>query len=106
MPTDNVKAIEIAHYDAATSAYPAIRIHYGGKNKALDSLGLVLALAPGYGGFRADGRPLYRMGERPDADNSAGSIIWVCHVGYEVTTPYSQLAKYLPAPCRNKGTSR
>jgi type IV pilus assembly protein PilA len=106
MPTDNVKAIEIHPYNAASKSYPSIRIYYGGKNKALDKLGLILSLAPGYGGFREDGRPLYRMGEQPDVDNSTGSIIWVCHVGYEVTTPYSQLAKYLPAPCRNKGLAQ
>jgi prepilin-type N-terminal cleavage/methylation domain-containing protein len=102
MPTDNVKAIEIYDYNIGVRHFPSVRIYYGGKNKALDKLGLILSLAPGYGGFREDGRPLYHLGE-PDADKSAGSIIWGCHVGYDVTTPYSQLAKYLPAPCRNKG---
>jgi type IV pilus assembly protein PilA len=105
MPTDNVKAIEIYPYNGAGEK-PSVRIYYGGKNKTLDSLGLILGLAPGYGGFRADGRPLYRMGEQSDGENSAGSIIWGCHVGYDVTTPYSQLAKYLPAPCRNKGAAQ
>jgi type IV pilus assembly protein PilA len=55
-PTDNVKMIQMEGRCAACG-FQNIRIFYGGKNKALDKLGLVLMLMPGFGKIQGDGDP-------------------------------------------------
>jgi type IV pilus assembly protein PilA len=106
-PTANVKAIHIDTYNPPTFN-PAIRIHYGGKNKVLDDLGLVLVLMPGYGGFNSRGFPTYLLGggkaggEGHDKSNPA-SVIWGCALSDQNKKTSSELFKYLPARCRHKG---
>jgi prepilin-type N-terminal cleavage/methylation domain-containing protein len=100
-PTDNVKGIGIWGRTAGGS--PSIRIMYGGKNKQLNDLGLIVLLFPGFGGFREDGYPLYLLGEGDSAEREAqsGSIVWGCVLSNYNTKPFSELAKYLPARCRH-----
>jgi prepilin-type N-terminal cleavage/methylation domain-containing protein len=100
-PTSNVKAVEITQYRPGQT-YPAVRIHYGGRNKKLDDLGLVLILVPGYGGFRENGFPQYQIGEGPNPNNTS-SILWGCALSGENKKTFNELLKYLPARCRHKG---
>jgi prepilin-type N-terminal cleavage/methylation domain-containing protein len=105
-PTDNVKAIQILRR-WGNGDYPTVFIHYGGKNKVLDRLNLVVAMTAGHGGFRPNGLPLYYLGtggpnNSSGGDADVGSIIWGCIVArHNNSTPREQLLRYLPARCRN-----
>jgi hypothetical protein len=99
-PTDNVKRISILR----VNSHAVIIIYYGGKNKKLDSLGLSLGLVPGFGGLQANGRPVCRLGEVGCTDDSsASSIVWGCVLTTYNTRPFKELARYVPARCRNPG---
>jgi type IV pilus assembly protein PilA len=112
-PTDNVKLIQIEGH-ASNSAFPNIRIFYGGKNKALDDLGLVLSLVPGFGKIREDGKnagwPEVGLVSKEEghgsARNGAGSIVWGCVLNNMSNTPFAQARKYLPSRCRYQGTAK
>jgi type IV pilus assembly protein PilA len=101
--TDNVQKIDI-YARRPPSGYPSVRIYYGGKNARLNELGLILTLVPGFGGFQENGYPLYRIGESTNGEEeSAGSIVWGCALSAYNTKSFSELAKYLPTRCRNRG---
>ncbi|MDR2165587.1 MAG: pilin [Zoogloeaceae bacterium] len=102
-PTANVKAIEILG-TLAGKQQPAIRIHYGGRNKKLDDLGIVLNLAPGFG--KPDGNGNLVSGLGGDGTNKTSSITWVCALSSENKNTFKVLAKYLPASCRYKGNAK
>jgi type IV pilus assembly protein PilA len=102
-PTDNVKKILIYNYKPSTGNYPAVRIYYGGKNKVLDKLGIVLNLTPGYGGFRDNGLPLCDLGMPSCPNENTSSIVWGCVLSGASSKGLSELARYLPARCRNSG---
>jgi type IV pilus assembly protein PilA len=107
-PTANVKAIRILGTLGEVQK-PAILIYYGGKNKALNDLGLVISLAPGFGGLKEDGIPLYQLGAPDgglDSNNKTSSIIWGCVLSSYNTKSFKELAKYLPARCRYKGNAK
>jgi prepilin-type N-terminal cleavage/methylation domain-containing protein len=110
-PTANVKAITIYGHDEKTNSYPVVRIHYGGKNKALDDLGIVLNLQPGSGGIGENGYPIYRLGEggaegKAAAERSS-SIVWGCALSpLSTKKTFKELAKYLPSRCRYQGTAK
>jgi prepilin-type N-terminal cleavage/methylation domain-containing protein len=103
-PTANVKAIEIE------GDISGIRIRYGGRNKKLDELGLMIALYAGYGKINtATGvpeTPLYgttgyagqQINDNPAA--GGGSIVWGCVLGKGNKKPFRELAKYVPSSCR------
>jgi type IV pilus assembly protein PilA len=96
MPTDNVKQMYI-------SEDGSIWIYYGGKNRKLNDLGLVLALIPGYGGIESDGVPRYLVTDRWAGSNpaDAGSIVWGCVVGHRSkSSSLNTYAPYLPTRCR------
>jgi type IV pilus assembly protein PilA len=96
MPTDNVKKINI-HPDGS------VRVYYGGKNKILEELGLILNLIPGFGGLEEDNHPVYTLtGSKGGNDADAGSIIWGCYLSAYNTNPRRELVRYLPASCRPK----
>jgi type IV pilus assembly protein PilA len=101
-PTANVKAVEIT--EASSTYSPSVRIHYGGRNKTLDDLGLILNLQPGYGKIQANGFPLHLLASKSNTQG-AGSIVWGCVLGNTNTVPFSKLVKYLPSSCRYRGTS-
>jgi prepilin-type N-terminal cleavage/methylation domain-containing protein len=110
-PTDNVKAIKI--YPpvtvASSSSAAHVQVHFGGKNKKLDSLNLMLYLVAGYGGFKPRGDVRCRLGanecEGPTSDTGAGSIVWSCiarqAAGASAPLTFTQLARYVPTRCRN-----
>jgi hypothetical protein len=110
-PTDNVKAIKI--YPPVTVANSGsaahVEIHYGGKNKKLDSLNLMLFLVAGYGGLKPSGDFRCRLGanecEGAASDIGAGSIGWSCIVRQASSdnSTFTKLARYVPTQCRNKG---
>jgi prepilin-type N-terminal cleavage/methylation domain-containing protein len=106
-PTDNVEAIFISHrYDGINNLYPAVRIHYGGKNKKLDALKLQLWLVPGYGGINDIGFPTCMLGQQGGSCNpqseSGGSIVWGCSLHTNPKHAYAELDRYLPARCRTR----
>jgi prepilin-type N-terminal cleavage/methylation domain-containing protein len=110
-PTDNVKAIKIFPpvTTAGNGSAAHVQVHFGGKNKKLDSLNLMLYLTAGYGGFKSGGDPRCRLGgnecDGANVDTAAGSIVWGCLVrqaGASALT-FTQLARYVPARCRNPG---
>jgi hypothetical protein len=76
-PTANVKAMNIEGGCGDGCRYPNVRIVYGGKNKKLDDLGLVLVLMlmPGFGKIQGSG-PF------------AGSIVWGCITEKGITKPF------------------
>jgi prepilin-type N-terminal cleavage/methylation domain-containing protein len=100
-PTSNVRSISIDKMDLANKAASmwdgAIRIHYGGKNKALNDLNLHLLLTPGFGKM-IDGLPEYKL-----RDAKGGSIVWGCALSGHNTVPYRKLYNYLPSSCRHRG---
>jgi prepilin-type N-terminal cleavage/methylation domain-containing protein len=108
-PTANIKikAVSIFRYVDANGDYPVVRVHFGGKNKILNDLGLILNLQPGFGGIdKETGYPRYLLGQKnggQDGGNKTSSIVWGCAVTYLNTKPFSKLAQYLPARCRYKG---
>jgi type IV pilus assembly protein PilA len=108
-PTANVKKITIngmkGSAKTGSDAWEgAIRIFYGGKNKALDALDLLLVLAPGFGKLQENGYPQYPLEDV--AQHKAGSIVWGCSLGNENTKDFNKLAKYLPSSCRYKGHAK
>jgi prepilin-type N-terminal cleavage/methylation domain-containing protein len=115
-PTDNVKAITMEGDCGGNCGFPRIRIEYGGKNTALDDLGLVINLMPGFGKIQpATGWPEVGLNTKsghsatpaadPDAvKNSAGSIIWACILNGGTKKPFAVVAQYVPTRCRFKGT--
>jgi prepilin-type N-terminal cleavage/methylation domain-containing protein len=95
-PTDNVKKIDILHDGS-------VRIYYGGKNKALDELGLILNLMPGFGGLDEQNYPVYLLTGAQGGDvNGVGSIIWGCYLSAFNTKSRRELSRYLPASCRSR----
>jgi type IV pilus assembly protein PilA len=104
-PTENIKAIEIDALDIQRTSWAgpdagSIRIVYGGKNALLNKLGIQLHLTPGTGGFDSvTGAPRQRLGTE-----NVGSIIWACVMSGASGVSFAQLARYLPSPCRFKGT--
>jgi type IV pilus assembly protein PilA len=102
-PTANVKKIQIGGSDD----YSVVRIWYGGRNKTLDRLGIVIGLAAGFGKIDGDsGVP-----ETPLASGIAGgskknyagggSIVWGCLVsGSSQIQSFTKIAKYIPSRCR------
>jgi prepilin-type N-terminal cleavage/methylation domain-containing protein len=107
-PTPNVKAIAIVGVEK--DMVPHIQIHYGGKNKTLEELGIVLAIRPGHNGIRQDGAPvtpLFLHGGKPAEANAApaGSIVWGCVLSSLNKHPFRKLAKYLPSRCRYRGAA-
>jgi type IV pilus assembly protein PilA len=115
VPTDNVMKISIAQGGATAVDYPSVRIHYGGKNSALNKLGLVLLLVAGHGDIQSELDPRPGFPQYPLVDPSkqqpgvssydGGSIVWGCALSNGNKTPFSVLAKYLPSRCRNKGAA-
>jgi type II secretory pathway pseudopilin PulG len=108
-PTANVKKMEIARYNEPNLTFPSVRIWFGGKNKTLNDLGIVLNIVPGYGGIEKDGFPLHMLGEGDsgkDTGNKTGSIIWGCTLSTFNTKTFKELAKYLPSRCRYKGNAK
>jgi type IV pilus assembly protein PilA len=103
-PTDNVAKIYIQRFSPPT-IQPNIRIHYGGKNKKLTELGLVVTLSPGFGGLKSNGYPLCRFGEAGCDDKVAGSIVWGCTLSSQINRTFGELARYLPSRCRYKGSA-
>jgi hypothetical protein len=115
-PTDNVKMIQ-TEGACANCGFQNIRIFYGGKNKALDKLGLILVVVPGFGesqhGGRFDGWPEVGLSGKPTGPaagkdaaaikDGAGSIVWGCVFINESKIPFSQAARYLPSSCRHQG---
>jgi prepilin-type N-terminal cleavage/methylation domain-containing protein len=113
-PTDNVKAIKMeGNCGEGCGEFSRIHIHYGGKNKALDDLGLVINLMPGFGILQRNGWPEVGLRSKPSGSyssspvantgafrNSAGSIIWGCVVDKQTRKPFATVAKYLPTRCR------
>jgi type IV pilus assembly protein PilA len=116
MPTDNVKQISISSGGATAVDYPSVRIVYGGKNKVLNDLKLVLLLVAGHGAIQSasdprPGFPQYPLADPPKQGTGVrydgGSIVWGCALSSGSNkTPFSTLARYLPARCRNKGASK
>jgi type IV pilus assembly protein PilA len=98
-PTDNVKAIQIT----APPSWRFIRVWYGGKNKVLDDLGIVLNLTPKILG---NDSLTYTLGNPAGDDSVGGSISWGCTLSTSSTTAFSKAAKYLPARCRVQNTGR
>jgi prepilin-type N-terminal cleavage/methylation domain-containing protein len=108
-PTANVKKMEITRYNEPKITFPSVRIRFGGKNKTLNDLGIVLNLVPGYGGLKEDGFPLYMLGEKDsgkDSGNKTGSIVWGCLLSIQNKKTFKELAKYLPSRCRYKGNAQ
>jgi type IV pilus assembly protein PilA len=114
-PTDNVKAIAIyppvpvgSYAGSAIGGAAHVAISYGGKNKTLDDLGLLILLVPGYGGYRPSGDPLCRLGSNDCSGVSdagpAGAILWGCIArAASGIRDFSKLTTYVPARCRNRG---
>jgi prepilin-type N-terminal cleavage/methylation domain-containing protein len=109
-PTANVKAIEIHRNHQPEYDHPVIVIRYGGKNKQLNDLGLVLLMLPGVGGVRENGFPVFPIGVNNDGKGSEqkgfGSIVWACSLSVYNTKTFKELAKYLPSRCRYKGNAK
>jgi prepilin-type N-terminal cleavage/methylation domain-containing protein len=118
-PTDNVKAIKMEGACGAQCGFSRIHIHYGGKNKVLDDLGLVIALAPGFGKIRESGKSAgwpevglnTKSGQgstqvaNPEAfRDSAGSIVWGCAVDGQTKKPMDMVNQYVPTRCRYRPT--
>jgi prepilin-type N-terminal cleavage/methylation domain-containing protein len=111
-PTANVKRLVVngMAIKSGASHYAhngAIHIYYGGKNKALNDLGLVLMLVPGYGKIRhgdkeMDGFPEYVL-ESETPGRAAGSIVWGCALGVHSVKNFRTLYNYVPSICRNRG---
>jgi type IV pilus assembly protein PilA len=113
--TDNVKAIRI---DGNIGQFARVHIHYGGKNKILDDLGLVVNLTPGFGKIQESGThagwPEVGLNTQAGANhspvndptafrNSASSIVWGCMVDNIATKkPFETVVRYLPTRCRYK----
>ncbi|MDR2164101.1 MAG: pilin, partial [Zoogloeaceae bacterium] len=106
-PTHNVKAIRIR--GAQAEDWSQIQIFYGGKNKVLEDLGIVIAMAAGYDGIDKDGTvvtPLSMHGGKVQNSAGGGSIVWSCLVSaYSKQTSFSKMAKYVPSRCRYKHTN-
>jgi type IV pilus assembly protein PilA len=111
-PTDNVKKITIGSQSKLpTAGNPFVTIYYGGKNKILDELGLVIYLTPGYGGFAPNGDPLCKLNGSVSTGQpacsilpqDAGSIIWGCVAGSWANppAPAATISRYVPARCRH-----
>jgi prepilin-type N-terminal cleavage/methylation domain-containing protein len=106
-PTANVKAIKIngmhspngdpTHY----GANGGIRIFFGGKNKVLDDLKLILDLVPGFGKIQENGYPQYPLEDKVGLSSASGSIVWACLP--ETNIHPTKFFKYLPSSCRHTG---
>ncbi|MDR2165797.1 MAG: pilin [Zoogloeaceae bacterium] len=105
-PTANVKAIAINGISAGNGWNDdgAIRIQYGGRNKALNDLNLVVVLAPGFGKITENGFPQFKL-ENSEGKNT-GSIVWGCVLSLQNTKTFKEIAKYLPSRCRYKGNAK
>ncbi|MDR2164676.1 MAG: pilin, partial [Zoogloeaceae bacterium] len=100
-PTANVKKIYINGIGGTGGFYGqngTILIVYGGKNKELDKLGLVLLLVPGFGKLQENGAPQYPL---ESGKMGSGSIVWGCLVGWnEGAKPTTKIFRYVPSRCR------
>jgi prepilin-type N-terminal cleavage/methylation domain-containing protein len=106
-PTPNVKRIQIVG-ESDPEVHPGLRIWFGGKNKKLDDLGLVLVVIPGYGKIvDASGEPEKNLWTNPKTGTPSaggGSIVWGCRAskfGSKITS-FAKFARYVPARCRHK----
>ncbi|MDR2165524.1 MAG: hypothetical protein LBO79_07895, partial [Zoogloeaceae bacterium] len=109
--TRNVEKIVICTiYDAAgKDCGNAIRIFYGGKNKTLKDLGIVVALKPGYGKIDPiTGDPERdltpdKAGPQGTPSVGGGSVVWACRLSNETKLKsFRKVGKYMPARCRYK----
>jgi prepilin-type N-terminal cleavage/methylation domain-containing protein len=102
-PTDNVKKIRIpGTFHTGNGSTAKIWIYYGGKNKILDALGLVVALTPGFGEL-VNGDPSCRFRHAQNGlCQEGGSIIWGCGIIVSESNgkTFSELAPYVPSRCR------
>jgi type IV pilus assembly protein PilA len=107
-PTDNVKKIVIHNTNAAgTPGHPngnsaKIWIYYGGKNKTLDALGLVIGLTPGFGEITNGIPSCWFKNALSGQCQESGSIVWGCTiiVSESNNKTFSELARYVPSRCR------
>jgi prepilin-type N-terminal cleavage/methylation domain-containing protein len=104
-PTANVQKIMIFKYEKISSSFPSVIVFYGGKNKTLNDLGIVLDLQPGFGKLDANGYPTSLM-KPGEGERQAGSIVWGCGASAYNKLPFQKIAKYLPARCRHKGHAK
>jgi type IV pilus assembly protein PilA len=120
-PTANVKAITIEGNCPAECTYQNIRIYYGGKNKTLDDLGLILMMMPGFGKIQGDddhrpgwpevglttkkGNSHTQVADPENFRNSAGSIVWGCTANAKSKKPFAVIKNYLPSRCRYKSST-
>ncbi|MDR2164500.1 MAG: pilin, partial [Zoogloeaceae bacterium] len=107
--TRNVEKIAICTpYDdtgVGSDCWPAIRIFYGGKNKKLKEIGIVVALVPGYGKINPiTGNPEKNlMPEKGTPSVGGGSIVWGCRLSDQTKLKsFRKVGKYMPARCRYK----
>jgi type IV pilus assembly protein PilA len=113
-PTANVKLIRIR--GAGTTINSHIAIVYGGKNKKLNDLGLIVSLFPGFGKIQSNGTPEHALSDgiaaaggaaggntNNSANPSVGSIVWGCVMSNASAKTFKETAKYLPARCRYNG---
>ncbi|MDR2164117.1 MAG: pilin [Zoogloeaceae bacterium] len=104
-PTANVKKIMVGGANNNDDFH--ISIFYGGRNKKLEDLGLVVSLQAGFGKIQSDGRPetplaVKNNATQHSANPNVGSIVWGCYLSYYSGTKknFRTLAKYLPSRCR------
>jgi prepilin-type N-terminal cleavage/methylation domain-containing protein len=101
-PTNNIKKIAIQ--GARSTATPIISIHYGGKNKELDALGIILEQRLGFGKITGEGVPecSLRAAEQNlnGCGSKIGSLVWGCSLRIAANQPFTKLARYLPSRCR------
>ncbi|MDR2164046.1 MAG: pilin [Zoogloeaceae bacterium] len=112
-PTANVEKIHIEGACGDGCRYPNVTIFYGGKNKALNDIGLVLMLMPGFGKIQTSGDRagwpeygLHTSGTHSTNAANRNSVIWACVVRKETKKPFAVVQKYLPFSCRYKGDTK
>jgi prepilin-type N-terminal cleavage/methylation domain-containing protein len=113
-PTANVKKITMEGDCGDGCAFPSIRIWYGGKNKTLNDLGLVVGIGAGFGKIRQSGdyegwpevglntkagSSLTSAADPDTVKNTAGSIVWGCRPD-AANKPLREVSKYMPTRCR------